>query len=74
MFSVRVFEYSQKNERVKQNKLNLHFGFWVFSCLVAVTADKYSLEMVRRRKWHIDIFSFLHTQSIKFKRQQFSAA
>lgn len=50
MFSLRGVEYSQKNERVKQNKLKLHFGFWVFSCLVAEAADKYSLEMVLKEK------------------------
>lgn len=41
---------ARKMKRVKQNKLNLHFGFWVFSCLVAEVADKYSLEMVLKKE------------------------
>lgn len=56
-FCLRVFKYNNnKKVSVKQNELELRFGFWVFSYLLAEVADKYSLEMVLKEENGIYIF------------------
>ena len=70
MFCLRAFKYNNNKVKVKQNKLNLHFGFCVFSYLVAEVADKSSLETgLKENGVYISFSSF--TLRIKFKRQQF---
>lgn len=56
---------------VKQNSLKLHFGFCVFSHLMAKVADKYSFEIVVEEENSIYIFSHLEYQ---IQRTRFSTA